>query len=74
MRVATGEGEHQQVYVPREAVAEVVRAVRRAKGVRKRRLLRERRKREQDRELSRQQRQELRWAIQVLNAAYGRPR
>ena len=52
----------------------MLRAVRQAKGVRKRRLLRERRAMQEVTLRERAQRDELRQAIAVLNAAYGRPR
>ncbi len=74
LRVSPGKGERYQVYIPQEAAAEIVRAVRRAKGVRKRRLRRERMKAQQDVQRAREELRELRWARAVLNAAYGRPR
>ena len=67
VRVPTQEGKRHQVYIPVEQAAEVARAVRQAKGVRKRRLRRDRLKAQRDHE-------RFRWAKAVLNAAYGRPR
>ena len=67
LRMTTPEGTRHRVYAPVGQAAEVARAVRRAKGVRKRRLRRDRLKAQRDYE-------ELRWAIVALTALYGRPR
>lgn len=67
LRLVTHEGKRHQVYIPVGQAAEVARAVRRAKGVRTRRLRRDRLKAQRDHE-------EFRWAKAVLTAAYGRPR
>jgi len=59
-----------QVYVPVEQAAAVAKAVRQAKGVRKRRLRREHRNRQR----AHQDTQEGRALLRLLKIAYGRPR
>ena len=67
LRLKTPEGTRHQVYIPVGQAADVGRAVRQAKGVRTRRLTRQRTKARRDRE-------DFRWGVATLNAAYGRPR
>ncbi len=63
----TQDGKRHQVYIPVEQAQEVARAVRQAKGVRKRRLRRDRHKAQRDHE-------RFQWAKALLNTAYRRLR
>lgn len=66
LQVSTGEGERHQVYIPAGHAAEIASAVRRAKGVRKRRLWRERLNEQQARLDAQRDYELLRWAIAAL--------
>ena len=66
LRVSTGEGDRHQVYIPARQAAEIARAGRKAKGVRKRRLWRERLNAQQVRLDAQRDHELLRWAIAAL--------
>ena len=64
LRVRTPEGQRHQIYIPVAQAADVTRAVRRAKGIRRRRLRRQHLSDRRDRE-------RFRWSKAVRRIAYG---